>query len=335
MNKPAITVLMPVYNADAYLRVAIESILAQTFTDFEFLIINDGSTDDSEKIIVSFNDSRIRYIKNDTNLKLIATLNRGIDLSAGEYIARMDADDISTAERLQTQFDFMEEHAEVALCGSWFEIFGIKNEVVKYVEAHNEIMMKMLYQCHLCHPSVIMRKSMIEHFSAKFDPRFLHAEDYDFFSRVGEKFKLANIPKVLLRYRHHGNSVSSQNTITQSTNSLVIRQRLFKDIGLEVTGEEIELYRSIAQYEYKKTEEYLVQAQTLLESLVAANNQSGFFEKQFFQTYASQLWLNVMLNSSFLGPKIFCQYRSSFLSSIGTAGYWQLIKLWIKTRFSI
>ena len=112
---PEITVLMPVYNGEKYLRPAIESILNQTFSDFEFLIINDGSTDNSESIILSYKDERIRYVKNENNLKLIKTLNKGIDLARGKYIARMDADDISLPTRLEREIEYMESHPECGL----------------------------------------------------------------------------------------------------------------------------------------------------------------------------------------------------------------------------
>ena len=124
MTSATVTVLMPVYNGEMYLREAIDSILHQTFTDFEFLIINDGSTDNSETIILSYDDSRIRYEKNDSNLKLIATLNKGIELAKGKYIVRMDADDISIPDRIEKQVAFLEKNPDVGICGSWFTAFG-------------------------------------------------------------------------------------------------------------------------------------------------------------------------------------------------------------------
>src|SRR4051812_24164992 len=104
MSSPAITILLPVYNCREYLHEAIISLLSQTFTDFELLILNDGSTDDTEKVIQSFSDNRVVYIKNESNKGLIYTLNKGVTLAKGKYIARMDADDISLPKRLQKQF---------------------------------------------------------------------------------------------------------------------------------------------------------------------------------------------------------------------------------------
>lgn len=117
-KKPAISVLMPVYNSEKYLNEAIESILNQTFVDFEFIIINDASNDNSENIIESYQDSRIKYFKNEKNLGVAKTLNKGLKLAQGKYIARMDSDDISLPERLYKQFKFMEVYNDIDVCGS-------------------------------------------------------------------------------------------------------------------------------------------------------------------------------------------------------------------------
>ena len=130
---PLVTVLMSVYNGEKYLERAIKSILNQTFKDFEFLIINDGSTDNSVKIIQSFNDLRLRLIHNESNIGLIKTLNKGLKLSNGKYIARMDCDDISLPKRLSIQASFMEKYPEIGVCGSWVKIIGLgKKFINKY-----------------------------------------------------------------------------------------------------------------------------------------------------------------------------------------------------------
>lgn len=327
---PHITVLMPVYNAGRYLREAIDSILSQSFTNFEFLIINDGSSDNSEEIIKSYTDTRIRYIKNETNIKLIATLNKGIDLATGKYIARMDADDTSENTRLQVQYEYMEQNPDVALCGSWFKMFGDKNIVVKYESDHNHIMAKMLYQCHFCHPSVIMRKQSVQSFAVKFDPFFIHAEDYDFFTRIGEKHKLANIQQVLLNYRTHAQSISQQNKQIQDEKSIVIKKRLFKNIGLTVSEADLELYRTIGQHEYGAGIDYLQNTQQLLEKMLAANEQSGYFEKDFFRKLLSSFWLNVIYNSNTAKASLE-KYYSSFLSKYQPLSAQQKLKFRIKS----
>jgi glycosyltransferase involved in cell wall biosynthesis len=116
---PKISVVMPVYNGKEYLALAVESILRQTFADFEFIIINDGSTDNSADIAASYEDPRIKLLHNDKNLGLIPSFNRGLENSRGEYIARMDADDIAFPDRFKKQVAFLDDHPDIALCGSW------------------------------------------------------------------------------------------------------------------------------------------------------------------------------------------------------------------------
>lgn len=329
MSSVPVTVLMPVYNASTHLREAIDSILNQTFKNFELLIINDGSTDNSEQIIQSYNDSRIRYIKNETNIRLIATLNKGIEIATGKYIVRMDADDISEPDRIQIQYDYMEQHPEVAICGSWFKMFGERNEIVKYVDGHYPIMAKMLYQCHFCHPSVILRKEALLAFDVKFDPFFIHAEDYDFFTRIGERYKLANIQKVLVHYRTHAQSISQQNKAIQDDKSAVIKKRLFEHAGIPVTNEELELYRRISQHEYDATEAYQDNAKLLLEKMFLANERTGYFDKVFFRTHLAELWFNTTYNTTQTGHA-YALYFSSVLSQYKPISITRRLKFAIK-----
>ena len=330
MNAPAITVLMPVYNAEKYLAEAIDSILNQSFDNFELLIINDGSTDNSEKIILSYSDNRIRYVKNEKNIRLIATLNKGIEVAKGKYIARMDADDVSLLNRLRVQFEFMESNPDVALCGSWFELIGDRTGIAKYVPGHNEIMMRMLYQCHFCHPSVVMRKSMIDTFEVKFDAAYIHAEDYEFFVRIGEKYKLANIQTALLKYRIHGKSVSAGNKTIQNNNSNLIKKRLFEKIGLVISEYDIEFFRTVMQHEYELTKDYLHKAELLLDKLIAANKISAYFENAFFETKVAQLWFNVAYNSSRLGTFAYDKFLNSSISKYHPLSSLEKLKFFIK-----
>src|SRR5687768_2170096 len=121
---PVISVIMPVYNTAAYLRESIESILTQTFKDFEFIIINDGSADNSEEIILGYNDQRIKYLKNEVNKGYVFSLNRALKIATGKYIARLDSDDLSLPGRLMAQYNFMENHPQVIVCGCAFESIG-------------------------------------------------------------------------------------------------------------------------------------------------------------------------------------------------------------------
>ena len=183
-TSPKVTVLMPVYNGEQYLREAIDSILSQTFADFDFLIIDDGSTDLSEEIIKTYRDSRIGLVHNGKNRGLINTLNKGLDLSQGEFIARMDCDDISLPTRLQKQLLFMESNSHIGVCGTWVETIGDDpGHIFQYPTDPQKIQSQLLFDSPLAHPSVIMRRSLLDKFHLRYNPQYLHAEDWFFWQR--------------------------------------------------------------------------------------------------------------------------------------------------------
>ena len=167
---PLVTVLMAVYNGEKYLREAIESMLNQSYTNFEFLIINDGSTDSTEEIILSYRDERIRHMKNEQNIKLIASLNKGLDLAEGKYIARMDADDVSLPERLAKQVDFMERNLEYGLLGTWVKTLGLNpDKEIHFKSGHDEIRFELFFHNYLHHPTVMFRKEIIKKNNLKYE----------------------------------------------------------------------------------------------------------------------------------------------------------------------
>lgn len=177
-----ITVLMSVYNGVTYLRNAIDSVLTQTISNFEFLIIDDGSSDNSLEIIEGYDDSRIRVIKNRDNIGLTQSLNKGLKLARGEYIARIDSDDVCLPSRLERQLEFMVQNPQVGVCGSWIIVMKDSGEYVrKFPVSHDAIQCFMLFKTPLAHPSVMIRKQVLIKNQLKYDPYFLHAEDLAFF----------------------------------------------------------------------------------------------------------------------------------------------------------
>lgn len=216
---PKVSVLMPVYNTEeSYLREAIESILNQTFSDFEFIILNDGSTNNAQDIILSYKDTRINYVINEKNLGLIKTLNKGLDLAKGEYIARMDSDDISLPERFQKQVDFMDKNQNVHVVGTWYEWFP-KCKVQKPAVTDKAIKECLLASSNsIAHPTVMLRKSVIDSLNARYDENYAYVEDYSLWLSLIDKVDFANIDEILLKYRIHPNSVCKVNKRNQILN---------------------------------------------------------------------------------------------------------------------
>jgi len=206
---PSVTVLMSVYNSERYLRTAIESILAQTYPDFEFVIINDGSSDSSRQIITSYSDPRIRLVDNDGNLGLIAALNRGLAMAKGDLIARQDSDDISHPRRLAQQVDFMSNHPEVALLGTNGRVIDHLGNYLGRLDRsqeHASIRWYNLFDNSFIHTSVMFRREVICNESKGYGA-FPYCEDHDLWSRVTLTHLVANLPMRLVDYRAHTDSV--------------------------------------------------------------------------------------------------------------------------------
>lgn len=205
MSHPKVSVLLPVYNAERFLALSIESILSQTFRDFELIVIDDCSSDGSWEIIKEYagQEGRIIAVKNDVNLNLTATLNNGIAMAKGEYIARMDHDDISFPDRLEKQVNFLDEHRDVGIVGGDIEIIDEDGNVFgrrQYNHADQAIREKIFWYSPFCHPAVMIRRKTLDE-AGYYDHRYAPADDYELYFRLGMKSRFANLGSSVLRYR--------------------------------------------------------------------------------------------------------------------------------------
>lgn len=225
--QPKVTVLMSVYNGAQYLQLSVQSILTQTFSDFEFLIIDDGSDDNTWQILNLFNDKRIRLFRNSNNIGLIKSLNKGLIMARGEYIARMDVDDISLPSRLEKETLFLNHNPDVALVGSWVDVIdetGKRQETWYHFKDSFFIKWNLLFKNALAHSSVMFRKNLaLEEGGYHHD--FVYAEDYDLWSRLSLRWEIANIPEVLVNWRKWGGSISSKKQKAQKTTGQTISRR--------------------------------------------------------------------------------------------------------------
>jgi len=244
--KKMVTVLMPVYNGEKYLAESINSILNQTFIDFELIIINDGSTDNSEQIIKSYLDSRIVYIRNINNLRLIRTLNKGIALSKGKYIARMDCDDVSDITRLAYQLQYMESNLEIGVLGTAIKIIdgdGNKKGTLVMPVQDGMIRWNMNFGCPFAHPTVMMRKDALEALSTAKSGEYYsldayQSEDYDLWYRMSKITKLHNLKQPLLMLRKHGLNESIVNGKAVNQKSLSIIKEIIYEATTKMTPDE-------------------------------------------------------------------------------------------------
>jgi len=320
-----VSIIMPVYNGDKYLHESIVSILNQTYTNFEFIIINDGSIDNSELIILSFKDERIKYIKNETNLKLIATLNLGFDIAVGKYIARMDADDISHPKRIEKQVKFLDLNIDYGLVGTGVNLLnGVTKSQLLYHVDYKSIKFALSFYCPFIHPSVMLRKSVIDELDVIYDARYMHAEDYELWTRLAFKTKMANLPEYLLDYRIHDAQISSRHTFTQEEMAIAIREKYLK----YYFPQNLDFITYVFQLSKQPLLINTISHQ--IYSLYILNKESRFFEGGNLNHYLILLWKNSFLESKNLTLKTYFYFISKSITYKSTWSLRQFLAIFIK-----
>ncbi len=243
MANPAISVVMAVYNGERYLAEAVDSILNQTFSDFEFIIIDDASQDNTPAILEKYHDSRIVRLKNDTNAGLSASLNHGIEVARGSYVARMDADDISHPERLDRQYNRLVVDPELDVLGTaYVEITnqGLIIEEASPPTTHSLIVWNLLLHNVMAHPSIMMRRDAVLTIGG-YNPAFRLSQDYELWTRLALKGRFANLPERLLKHRVPDRFPSSRKIRTQETVARKAQRNYFCALlGRDVPIEQIE-----------------------------------------------------------------------------------------------
>lgn len=308
MDNPEISVVMPVYNSEVYLREAMESILNQTIENFEFIILNDGSTDRSESVIREYadTDKRIKAFNSKQNKGLIYQLNKGMELSKGKYIARMDSDDISFPGRLEKQFLFMEENPSVGVCGTWLEIFqNERRDIHVQPTGHEEIFAGLLFKTRIWHATVMMRRDALPDLAELYRLEFIHVEDYELWVRLGlSGVRFANIPEVLFEYRLHEKSVCGSFSLPQMRNAGKVRRIILNRLEIEPGKDELELHNLMASGS-AADREGVERASVWLEKVRKSNEAKGLFSGACLYEELCRAWLNLAKNSLSCFPFIF------------------------------
>ncbi len=245
---PLVSIIMPVYNGQLYLRESIESILNQTFGDFEFIIIDDGSDDNTPKILDTYKDKRIKRLRNDINQGVAKTLNRCLEVAQGEFIARMDADDISLPLRFLRQIMYLNEHPEVGVLGSSAQLIDEAGNficVLPVPVTNTLISWKFLFNNCLIHTSVVFRRILLKKVGV-YSENCKHGEDYDLWVKMSFITKIANLKEVLVCSRKHNNAVSSKFFTEQiQTRTKISKQLISRLFNREICAEEISAMESI------------------------------------------------------------------------------------------
>ena len=301
---PAVTVLMPVYNAERHLREAVSSILAQTFCDFEFLIVDDGSNDGTREILGSFTDARIIVLHLPENRGVVGALNAGLDIARGRYIARMDADDVALPHRLARQVEFMEAHPDIGVCGTWFTMQGdMRNTVVRHPTTHQAIMEQLLHVgCVLGHPTVMIRTQALG--SRRYRSIYRHAEDYGLWAEMAGSARFANLPEVCLQYRSHGAQISVRHARSQGEVTQRIRAQLICSVDDRCTAEQRAAIESLAVGIQPLHADAVSSTGRALKRLLQANRACARFKARPYERLLATLWYRACFRSPDRGLRV-------------------------------
>ena len=239
-DQPLVTIAMPVYNAEHYIKKAIDSILNQTYSNWELVMVNDGSFDRSEEIILSYSDPRIRYFKNEINSGIVKTRNRCLELARGKYIAVLDNDDVALPQRLEMQVSFLEANYDYGVCGSYWEIINDNDQLVAKVKiplTDTDIKTYQIFNNCYCASTVMMRADLVK--EAKYQEGSDMLEDYNLYHRLYHHTKFASLPMYLTQYRAHGKNESSK----KHSELMALRKKMDATIlsGLNIPFTEAEL----------------------------------------------------------------------------------------------
>lgn len=282
MSIPLISVIMPVYNSEKYLRASIESVLNQSNGDFEFIIVNDGSSDNSKNILDSFSDSRIKSISNICNLGNYPSRNLGFMNAKGKYICVMDSDDISYPDRLEKQVSFLEENKEIGLIGSSI----IQSNGIPLFRSSLPEVLKILFLQNnfLFHPSLMFRRALMIKHGLLYNESYRFASDYDFIVRAMRYFPVSTIKDVLLMYRVHESQITVRHSSDQKRYANQIRKSQLKWLGIRFSEQEFQQHLSLL--ESKKNSSFCINDyQKWIKKLLSRNESIGYYNNRLLSAF--------------------------------------------------
>ena len=287
---------MPAYNAGRYVGEAIQSILDQTFPDFELIIINDGSTDNTQDIIQSFRDHRLKILNNSANFGNYPSRNKGLRVAGGKYICVMDADDVALKQRLEKQYLYMEKHPETGLAGSGFRYYGTEQNIFR---ENNYERIKVLLLRNICfmHPTLIIRSDFLRKFNLQYNEKYYYASDYDFLVRAARVFPVTNIPEVLLNYRIHNNQISAKNSQEQHKYVIEIIIEQLGFIGIRPNETEVSLHTDLITGKYVGyNKKQLLYA--WIDKILSSNQKINFYKKDELNLFFDSLLILQLLRGN-------------------------------------
>jgi len=293
---PKVTVFIPVYNREQYVGEAIESILAQTFSDFEILLVDDGSTDASVEKIRSFSDPRIRLVSNEKNLGIPKTRNKGIELARGQYMAMLDSDDRAYPNRLEKQVAFLDNHPEHAQVGSWCRMMDQDGRPLKKIkrqpELSDDIHAQFLFRCAMSNRSIMARTAILKEYGYRND--FPRCQDYELHVRLTKHYKVGNIPECLVYGRIHPQQITGQTPDLGDTKKQEIIGSQLQELGVTFSVGDFHPHLTLSRMrksEFIPDTDYLTWARAWLLRLQQANKRTLRYAEPAFSNALGEKWL--------------------------------------------
>jgi len=295
-KNPKVTVFIPVYNREQYVGEAIESILAQTFTDFEILLVDDGSTDSSVDKIRTFSDPRIRLVCSEQNLGIPKTRNKGVELARGQYMAMLDSDDRAYPQRLEKQVAFLDNHPEYAQVGSWCRMMDKDGRPLKKIKRQpvlsDDIHAQFLFRCAMSNRSIMARTAILKEYGYRND--FLRCQDYELHVRLTKHYKVGNLPECLVYGRIHPQQITGQTPDLGDAKKQEIISTQLQELGVTFSQEDFHPHLTLSRMrksEFIPDADYLTWARAWLLRLQQANKRTLRYAEPAFSYALGEKWL--------------------------------------------
>ena len=333
---PRVSVIMPVYNCAAYIKESVASILTQTFSDFELIIIDDHSTDGTYEYLQTLADSRIVLIQKPQNSGYAVSLNMGLGRAKGEYIARMDGDDIALPERFARQVSLMDSKPEVLVCGTNYQLLG-SDTIVQMPQTNEAAKVVAIMNVPVAHPTAFIRRSVLIQHQLRYNEQLEPTEDYDLWTRILEIGKIENLPEVLLLYRKH----SEQESITKYKRlvevSTEIRKRqlnkilTFKDTSYDILFSIAVLTMQPIEIDIKSSKRII----QLLTDIRHSNLSRKIYDDKLLQNFLRRVWLCYIpqfSNYQLKDISVLSKITSNKLTRMGMDFYWKRLANFIKHK---
>lgn len=319
MAVPRVTVLLPAFNSGDYLAETLESIWKQTFADFELLAVDDGSTDRSPEILASCCDKRLRVLRNASRLKLSGALNRGLGEARGEFVARMDADDLMRPDRLERQLAHLGRHPEIGCCGGWVRTHGEgSGKIRRYPEGAEQVKAFALFYTPFAHPTVMFRREWFEREKLSYEGSYYPTEDYELWSRAVFQFPCDNLQQILVDYRVHGKSMTGGEWTEMDAQTVRVHAGIIERLGFAPSADELRLHRGASMGLLPATAEVFDSVERWLCKLADANRQNRVFEIRAMEDVINYVWFrHAMAGVRKMGSEACKLYRKSPLADYG------------------